>query len=154
MTRGHFARFLVECGKASSMADVFKSIWRGKTGYVPPQWCTIEQAIDVIHHSGGKAVLAHPGRYNLSAKWLKRLVAHFAEHHGDAMEVAQCQQSPNERTQLAALARQHHLWASQGSDFHQPCPWIELGRKLWLPAGVEGVWQLWEQPQNTTEREL
>ncbi len=155
VTRGHFARFLVECGKASSMADVFKKyLARGKTGYVPPQWCTIEQAIDVIHHSGGKAVLAHLGRYNLSAKWLKRLVAHFAEHHGDAMEVAQCQQSPNERTQLATLARQHHLWASQGSDFHQPCPWIELGRKLWLPAGVEGVWQLWEQPQNTTEREL
>ncbi|HAL7783346.1 TPA: 5'-3' exoribonuclease [Escherichia coli] len=155
VTRGHFARFLVECGKASSMADVFKKyLARGKTGYVPPQWCTIEQAIDVIHHSGGKAVLAHPGRYNLSAKWLKRLVAHFAEHHGDAMEVAQCQQSRNERTQLATLARQHHLWASQGSDFHQPCPWIELGRKLWLPAGVEGVWQLWEQPQNTTEREL
>ncbi|HCW1167113.1 TPA: 5'-3' exoribonuclease [Escherichia coli] len=155
VTRGHFARFLVECGKASSMADVFKKyLARGKTGYVPPQWCTIEQAIDVIHHSGGKAVLAHPGRYNLSAKWLKRLVAHFAEHHGDAMEVAQCQQSPNERTQLATLARQHHLWASQGSDFHQPCPRIELGRKLWLPAGVEGVWQLWEQPQNTTEREL
>ncbi|HFM5066819.1 TPA: RNase AM [Escherichia coli] len=155
VTRGHFARFLVECGKASSMADVFKKyLARGKTGYVPPQWCTIEQAIDVIHHSGGKAVLAHPGRYNLSAKWLKRLVAHFAEHHGDAMEVAQCQQSPNERTQLATLARQHHLWASQGSDFHQPCPWIELGRKLWLPAGVEGVWQLWEKPQNTTEREL
>ncbi|EHW5399490.1 5'-3' exoribonuclease [Escherichia coli] len=155
VTRGHFARFLVECGKASSMADVFKKyLARGKTGYVPPQWCIIEQAIDVIHHSGGKAVLAHPGRYNLSAKWLKRLVAHFAEHHGDAMEVAQCQQSPNERTQLATLARQHHLWASQGSDFHQPCPWIELGRKLWLPAGVEGVWQLWEQPQNTTEREL
>ncbi|HHU8015584.1 TPA: RNase RNM, partial [Escherichia coli] len=155
VTRSHFARFLVECGKASSMADVFKKyLARGKTGYVPPQWCTIEQSIDVIHHSGGKAVLAHPGRYNLSAKWLKRLVAHFAEHHGDAMEVAQCQQSPNERTQLATLARQHHLWASQGSDFHQPCPWIELGRKLWLPAGVEGVWQLWEQPQNTTEREL
>ncbi|WP_136158362.1 RNase RNM [Escherichia coli] len=155
VTRGHFARFLVECGKASSMADVFKKyLARGKTGYVPPQWCTIEQAIDVIHHSGGKVVLAHPGRYNLSAKWLKRLVAHFAEHDGDAMEVAQCQQSPNERTQLATLARQHHLWASQGSDFHQPCPWIELGRKPWLPAGVEGVWQLWEQPQNTTEREL
>ncbi|VDZ01631.1 putative phosphoesterase [Escherichia coli] len=78
VTRGHFARFLVECGKASSMADVFKKyLARGKTGYVPPQWCTIEQAIDVIHHSGGKAVLAHPGRYNLSAKWLKRLVAHL-----------------------------------------------------------------------------
>ncbi|WP_368768290.1 hypothetical protein, partial [Klebsiella michiganensis] len=22
--------------------------------------------------------------------------------------------------------------------------WIELGRKLWLPAGVEGIWRSWE----------
>lgn len=153
VTRGHFARFLVEQGKASNMADVFKKyLARGKTGYVPPQWCTIEQAIDVIHHSGGTAVMAHPGRYNLSAKWLKRLLAHFAQCGGEAMEVAQCQQAPNERTQLAEYARQFGLLGSQGSDFHQPCPWIELGRKLWLPAGVDGVWSAWEQPQNNTER--
>ncbi len=154
VTRGHFARFLIESGKASDVAGVFKKyLARGKTGYVPPQWCTIKQAIDVIHHSGGKAVVAHPGRYDLSAKWLKRLLAHFAEQGGDAMEVAQCQQAPNERTQLAAYAQQFGLMASQGSDFHQPCPWIELGRKLWLPAGVEAVWQLWEQPQHN-EREV
>ncbi|MDU6108432.1 MAG: PHP domain-containing protein [Klebsiella pneumoniae] len=124
---------------------VFKKyLARGKTGYVPPQWCTIKQAIDVIHHSGGKAVIAHPGRYDLSAKWLKRLLAHFSEQGGDAMEVAQCQQAPHERAQLATLAVQFGLLASQGSDFHQPCAWIELGRKLWLPAGVEGVWHSWE----------
>lgn len=28
VTRGHFARFLVECGKAATMADVFKNISR------------------------------------------------------------------------------------------------------------------------------
>jgi predicted metal-dependent phosphoesterase TrpH len=28
VTRGHFARFLVEAGKATTMADVFKNIWR------------------------------------------------------------------------------------------------------------------------------
>ena len=152
VTRGHFARFLVEAGKANNFADVFKKyLARGKTGYVPPQWCTIKQAIDVIHHSGGKAVLAHPGRYNLSAKWLKRLLAHFAEQGGEAMEVSQCQQAPNERSQLATYARQYGLFASQGSDFHQPCAWIELGRKLWLPAGVEPVWALWEQPQQYIE---
>ncbi len=32
--------------------------------------------------------MAHPGRYDLTAKWLKRLLAHFAEHGGDAMEGA------------------------------------------------------------------
>lgn len=142
ITRGHFARFLVEQGYASNIAQVFKSyLARGKTGYVPPQWCTMKQAIEAIHHSGGCAVLAHPGRYGLSAKWLKRLIHAFSEAGGDAMEVAQCQQSPNERAQLAQYARAHGLAASQGSDFHQPCPWIELGRKLWLPADVEPVWE-------------
>jgi len=156
VTRGHFARFLIEAGKATTMQEVFKKyLARGKTGYVPPQWCTIDQAIDVIHHSGGKAVLAHPGRYNLSAKWLKRLLAFFSDCGGDAMEVAQCQQAPNERAQLAAYARQFGLLASQGSDFHLPCPWIELGRKLWLPAGVQPVWESWApRPQTINEREV
>ncbi|HEJ6971281.1 TPA: PHP domain-containing protein [Serratia marcescens] len=147
VTRGHFARYLVEIGVADNMAQVFKKyLAKGKTGYVPPQWCTIEQAIDAIHQSGGQAVIAHPGRYDLTAKWLKRLLAYFAEHGGDAMEVAQCQQAPHERAQLAKYAQDYHLLASQGSDFHQPCSWIELGRKLWLPGGVEPVWRDWPQP--------
>ncbi|MFT8210070.1 MAG: RNase RNM [Symbiopectobacterium sp.] len=142
ITRGHFARFLVEQGKASNVGQVFKSyLAKGKTGYVPPQWCTIAEAVDVIHHAGGVAVLAHPGRYDLSPKWLKRLLACFVAAKGEAMEVAQCQQAPDERTQLARYARDFQLYASQGSDFHRPCAWIELGRKLWLPAGVTPVWQ-------------
>ncbi|WP_234479919.1 PHP domain-containing protein [Erwinia sp. S38] len=142
VTRGHFARFLIAAGKADTMQKVFKNyLARGKTGYVPPQWCTIKQAVDAIHDSGGRAVLAHPGRYGLSAKWLKRLIAHFSEQGGEAMEVAQCQQAPQERTQLARYAQEYQLAGSQGSDFHQPCAWIELGKKLWLPGGVDAVWQ-------------
>lgn len=53
----------------------------------------------------------------ISAKWLKRLLTHFSEQGGDAMEVAQCQQAPHERAQLATLAVQFGLLASQGSDF-------------------------------------
>ncbi|EKY3117262.1 PHP domain-containing protein [Cronobacter turicensis] len=152
VTRGHFARFLIEDGRATNMASVFKHyLARGKTGYVPPQWCTIEQAIDVIHHSGGQAVIAHPGRYQLSAKWLKRLLNQFAAAGGDAMEVAQCQQAPNERNQLASYAGQFGLLASQGSDFHQPCPWIELGRRLRLPEGLTPVWHRWP-PELSKER--
>ncbi|PIJ51866.1 phosphatase [Erwinia sp. OLTSP20] len=153
ITRGHFARFLVAQGKASNISQVFKNyLARGKTGYVPAQWCTIKQAIEAIHHSAGRAVLAHPGRYHLSAKWLKRLVLHFREQGGEAIEVAQCQQAPAERSQLAQYARDYDLAASQGSDFHQPCAWIELGRKLWLPAGVDAVWTRYPelQPQPGT----
>ncbi len=147
VTRAHFARYLVEIGAADNIAKVFKKyLAKGNTGYVPPQWCTIEEAIDVIHQSGGQAVVAHPGRYELSTKWLKRLLAYFAAQGGDAMEVAQCQQPPNERTQHAGFARDYNLLASQGSDFHQPCSWIELGRRLWLPANVEAVWKDWPSP--------
>lgn len=72
VTRGHFAVFWWSAAKPGALPMFLKNtLLRGKTGYVPPQWCTIEQAIDVIHHSGGKAVLAPPGRYDLSAKWLK-----------------------------------------------------------------------------------
>lgn len=147
VTRGHFARFLVEQGHAKTIADVFKRyLAKGKTGYVPAQWCSIEEAITAIHQASGQAVLAHPARYGLSAKWLKRLLYFFAQKRGDGMEVAQCQQAPNERTLLASYARDYNLLASQGSDFHQPCAWIELGRKLWLPSGVTPIWQNWSLP--------
>lgn len=142
ITRAHFARYLIRCGKAETMAQVFKHyLARGKTGYVPAQWCSIDQAIDAIHQAGGVAVVAHPARYQLSTKWLKRLLHYFAALGGDAMEVAQCQQAPNERQTLAGYAVDYGLAASLGSDFHQPCAWIELGRKLWLPKDVVPVWE-------------
>ncbi len=155
ITRAHFARFLVEQGRATDMAGVFKYyLARGKTGYAPPQWCTIEQAIDVIHHSGGLAVLAHPGRYRLSTKWLKRLMAWFSEHGGDGMEVAQCRQPPNERQQLASYVVQYGLLASSGSDFHGPGEWTELGRHLRLPENVQPVWSRGLPPTDHEERIL
>ncbi|WP_413730481.1 RNase RNM [Sodalis sp. RH22] len=144
VTRGHFARYLVSIGAADNVTKVFKKyLSKGKTGYVPPQWCTIEEAVSAIHQAGGQAVLAHPGRYQLSTKWLKRLLDHVTDAGGDGIEVAMCQQSPQEKTALAGYARERGLLASQGSDFHQPCAWIELGRKLWLPGGVEPIWRDW-----------
>ncbi len=148
ITRGHFARYLVSIGKADNLAAVFKKyLSRGNTGYAPPQWCTIEDAIAAVRQAGGQTVVAHPGRYQLSAKWLKRLLDSFAGAGGDGIEVSSCQQSPQERILLAGYARDRHLLASQGSDFHQPCAWIELGRKLWLPGGVEPIWRDWPARQ-------
>jgi predicted metal-dependent phosphoesterase TrpH len=141
ITRAHFAKWLVDNGYAKTMQQVFKKyMTRNNTGYVPPNWCSMQEAVAAIHSAGGMAVLAHPGRYQLTAKWLKRLLAAFCEANGDAMEVAQPQQSLQERRNLADYAIQYNLLASQGSDFHYPSPWMELGRNLWLPSGVEPVW--------------
>ncbi|HHF3073517.1 TPA: PHP domain-containing protein [Vibrio diabolicus] len=144
VTRAHFAKWLVDNGYAKTMQMVFKKyLTRNNPGYVPPNWCSMKDAVDAIHAAGGLAVLAHPGRYKLTAKWIKRLLAAFVEANGDAMEVAQPQQAQQERRNLADYAIQYNLLASQGSDFHYPSPWMELGRNLWLPAGVEPVWKDW-----------
>ncbi|USH03530.1 PHP domain-containing protein [Grimontia kaedaensis] len=148
LTRAHFARWMVEQGHVKNMQAVFKKyLTRGNPGYVPPSWCTIQEAVDVIHKAGGQAVLAHPGRYKLTAKWLKRLLQVFVDAGGDAMEVAQPQQSPNERRLLGDYAIQFGLAGSQGSDFHYPSPWLELGRNLYLPKGCKEVWENWSLPE-------
>ncbi len=144
ITRAHFAAWLVKNGYAKTMQQVFKKyLTRNNPGYVPPNWCSMADAVAAIHAAGGQAVLAHPGRYDLTAKWIKRLISAFVEAKGDAMEVAQPQQGQQERRNLADYAIQYKLLASQGSDFHYPSPWMELGRNLWLPSGVEPVWKDW-----------
>ncbi|MEM5506700.1 RNase RNM [Shewanella frigidimarina] len=142
LSRGHYARWLADNGHATDMPSVFKRyLARGKTGYVPNNWGDMANAIEHIHQAGGVAVLAHPSGYKLSAKWLKRLVREFAEAGGDAIEVILGQQTLDDRNNLIALSKQNNLLASVGSDFHFPSNWIELGKNLFQPQGVEWVWQ-------------
>ena len=147
ITRAHFAQWLVQQGHAKTMQAVFKKyLTRGNPGYVPPNWLDIATAVQVIHQAGGQAILAHPGRYQLTAKWLKRLLQAFVEAGGDGMEIAQPQQSPEARRLLGDYATQYQLLGSQGSDFHYPSPWLELGRNLYLPKGCDPIWQDWTLP--------
>lgn len=142
LSRGHYARWMAENGHAADMPSVFKRyLARGKTGYVPNNWGDMATAIEVIHQAGGLAVLAHPSGYKLSAKWLKRLVREYKDAGGDAMEVVLGQQTLEDRNNLIALSHQNQLLGSIGSDFHFPSNWIELGKNLFQPQGVQWVWQ-------------
>ena len=145
ITRAHFARALIERGVAKNFPGVFKKyLGRGKTGYVPSNWCNMQTAIEAIHSAGGIAVVAHPGRYQMSNKWLRKLLTEYKSVGGDAMEVAQPQQAPSERQFLGELSREYDLLCSQGSDFHFPTSYLELGKNLYLPKDCQGVWQAWE----------
>ncbi|MDF7669611.1 hypothetical protein PT276_00080 [Orbaceae bacterium ESL0721] len=94
VSRAHFARFLVEQGYVKDIKRAFKK-YLAKSGYayVAPKWCTIAEAINVIHAAGGQAVLAHPSRYDMTATKLNLLLTEFKELGGDAMEVSQSRQT-------------------------------------------------------------
>ena len=144
ITRTHFARHLVNIGKASSINDVFKKyLGRGKTGYVPSNWVEMANAVQWIHDAGGVAVLAHPLKYQLTTKWVKRLAEQFAAAGGDAMEIISPQQTPVQKRELWALCQLHGLTASVGSDFHQQTGWNDLGKNLYLTDDVTPVWHNW-----------
>lgn len=143
VSRTHFARFLVEQGHAPSVQEVFRRyLVRGKPGYVPGDWATLEEVVGWITAAGGQAVLAHPARYRLSASRLRRLAAEFRDLGGTALEVLSGSQARDHAIHLAQLARRCGLAASRGSDYHgPPSPWVELGRLPPLPEGCTAIWE-------------
>lgn len=146
-TRLHFANALVRHGYVATKQAAFtRYLGQDKPAYVKTQWCTIETAVQTIRAAGGVAGLAHPHAYSLKHKRLKKLIQAFIDAGGTALEVAIGQQAPEQRIELAALAKEHSLYASVGSDFHFVGPWRELGRNLNLPEGVTPVWELWDLP--------
>ena len=149
ITRAHFAKVLHQQGHVNTMQQAFdkyigKKGSKGQRAYVKPNWCSIEEAVQAIHHAGGSAVMAHPIRYDLTAKWLRRLIVHFSEVAGDGLEVVLPQMNPEQRRKMLAYCQEYNLYASMGSDFHYPNKWSDLGRNLTMPVGAKPVWAQWQ----------
>ena len=141
ITRTHFARLMVDEGLVPSMNKAFdKFLAKGNIGFVRTEWPDYQSVIATIHQAGGKAVLAHPAKYKMGNKHLRRLLADFKQAGGDAMEIANSQQSPAERSFLGQLSLEHNLTVSVGSDFHFPSPWTELGKNLIIADRYSPVW--------------
>jgi len=145
ISRTHFARYLVECGRAREVKDVFKRyLIPGKPGYVPHAWATMTQAVGWIRGAGGQAVLAHPGRYKVTATGMRRLLEVFRAAGGDAIEVMSPSHTTAQISEYASYARAFGLKASLGSDYHGPGEsFTDLGDLPHLPSGVTPVWQDW-----------
>ena len=145
ISRTHFARFLVEAGHVKETKDAFKRfLTPGKPGYVPHAWATLGNAVDWIHAAGGQAVVAHPGRYKVTATGMRRLLSEFRETGGDGIEVLSSSHTHAQYAEYATYARSFGLLASCGSDYHGPGEsWLDLGDLPELPAGVTPVWTRW-----------
>jgi len=144
ITRLHFADHLLAQGLVSSQQEAFdRYLSKGKPAFVPTQWATLEETIAWIKAAGGVAVVAHPLRYNLSQKWINRVLDCFKQSGGLGVEVVTGRASAEDIQISLRFANRHQLFASVGSDFHSPDnQWVELGRLPPLPAGIKPVWEL------------
>ena len=147
ISRSHFARFLVEKGIVKDTRTVFKKyLVKGKPGYVEHCWADFAEAIGWIRASGGIAVLAHPGRYDLGRTNLISLIADFKEAGGEAIEVVTGSHTAEQFIQFANYAREFDLLASTGSDFHGVGEsYMDLGRLPALPSICKPVWHDWPE---------
>jgi predicted metal-dependent phosphoesterase TrpH len=143
--RTHFARFLIEQGVCKDVRSVFKKyLVRGKPGYVSHEWTTLENAVTWIRESGGQAVLAHPGRYDIKGKATRRLLGEFKGMGGEGVEVVTGSHTPDQHALFAELAEFYGLLASRGSDFHAPGEHgRELGGGAALPTKCTPIWHNW-----------
>ncbi len=116
--RPHVARALMEKGYADSIADAFdRYISPGRPAYVPRFKMVPEDAVRMLRSVRGVPVLAHPLRlFGLEDDLLPRLMragllgleCYYGEYDEPTVE------------NLLALAEQHGLIATGGSDYHGP----------------------------------
>ncbi|TAL76637.1 MAG: PHP domain-containing protein [Burkholderiaceae bacterium] len=145
ISRTHFARFMVDRGVCTSMQDAFdRYLGGGKPAYVRVRWASLADAVSWILQAGGRAVLAHPGRYVYTATQFDALFDDFQQLGGQGIEVVTGSHRPAQYRQYADVARHYGFLASRGSDFHAPKEsHVDLGGLPPLPAGLTPVWHDW-----------
>jgi len=144
IARTHFARFLAEAGVVADLREAFRRfLVPGKPGYVPHQWAALADAVQWIRTAGGQAVLAHPGRYGLSAGAMDALLAEFRAAGGEALEVVTGSHSDAQMRHFGAIATRLQFAASRGSDFHGPEEGAEFGSLPALDPALRPVWRDW-----------
>lgn len=144
VSRGHFAQVLVSKNICSHPQQAFTQyLGKDKKAYATPKWVELEEAVMWIKEAKGQAVLAHPFHYDMTSKWLRRLLTQFKEAGGEGMEVQHPNLAKAKHDLMISLALEHGLLASAGSDFHAPSRWTELGKRLQLPPTIQSIWHDW-----------
>jgi len=145
LSRTHFARHLAQTGKVKDIQAAFdKYLAKGKPAYVAHRWASLEEAVTWIRASGGTAVLAHPGRYDLKPMMREEMLRDFRKYGGEAIEVVTGSHRPEQYAMWQREALEHGFLASRGADYHGPgeSP-IEPGRLPALHKSLTPVWSKW-----------
>jgi 3',5'-nucleoside bisphosphate phosphatase len=140
--RPHIAKAMCEKGYVQNIQEAFlRYIGEGKSCYVPGVKYSTSEAIEVIHASSGKAVIAHP---HLIQK--KKVVEALLKLPFDGLETYYSRFNQDVDRRWLEVAQKHALFSTGGSDFHGSAkPEVKLGIKL-TPEDV--FYMLWSHFQN------
>lgn len=112
--RPHVARAMIAEGWAVDFRDAFERyLGNGKPAYVMKDRLAVRDAIDLLHRTGGLAVLAHP-----ASGGTRDRVEAFVREGIDGVEVRHPSHSSEDIARLGALVDHFGLVPSGGSDWH------------------------------------
>jgi 3',5'-nucleoside bisphosphate phosphatase len=115
MGRPHVARALVEAGYVASVDEAFdKLLSAGKPGYVEKERFRIDEAVELIHATGGVTSIAHPTLYPDG----ERIVPQLLDAGIDGVEVMHPDVDEASRETYANVARFRGKMLTGGSDDH------------------------------------
>ena len=130
--RPHIARALRQAGYVDSNDAAFERYLVPCN--VPKRYFPADEAIKLIHGSGGIAVLAHPPYVTRDHSQLENLVIELVKLGLDGIEAYNNGSSLEDTDWLIKLARRHQLVVSGGSDFHG-----DSGSVISVGKGVRGI---------------
>ena len=114
IARPHIARAMIEAGYVATMQEAFDQyISNNGPAYVNRLRMAMSEAVGFIHRAGGVAVMAHPAESRLV-----HLIPRLVKAGLDGIEVYYPKHTPEQQSELLALARRYNLVTTGGSDFH------------------------------------
>jgi len=149
--RPHFASFMVNKGYVSDHGQAFKKwLGAGKLGDVKQHWPELEKIMHCLVTADARISLAHPYQYNFTNSKRRRLVAQFKELGGEAVEVSNGMQPPDQVAVLSKMATDFALKVTAGSDFHAPHQFAEIGSYRTPGKGLDYLWHDFVLPEEFT----
>lgn len=116
--RYNLALLCVEYKYADSISDAFNKYLANIYDYINVYDTNIscKEVIDLIHSSGGLAVLAHPKIYRVGD--IEKFIKELASYGLDGIEVYHSLHTIEDRLYFLELANKYNLKVSAGSDYH------------------------------------
>ena len=132
--RPHFALCLMEAGIAESVTDAFRRFLDpGQKYYIRRKFMSLEDAVSLIISAGGKAVIAHPRQYRISAESLTELMERGKAAGVSGLECFYSGYGPEDTSKYLAMASLYGFCPTAGSDWHgRHKPHISMG------SGIDG----------------